>query len=180
MRSSLTVMRLPPRRRTLACKARAGGMANCMRATKHVPSRTLPAPRSVVTSRITGGFQMPLTLESPAFSSDGTIPAKYTCDGEETSPPLEWSGVPDKAMSLALIVDDPDAPDPAAPKRRFVHWVLYNIPPDARGLSEGAARGKLPPGALEGANEFDRNGYGGTCPPHRRHRHVFTPFTLDT
>ena len=88
---------------------------------------------------------MTMTLKSPAFSPSGPIPAKYTCDGEETSPPLEWSGVPDRALSLALIVDDPDAPDPAAPKRRFVHWVLYNIPPDARGLSEGAARGKLPP-----------------------------------
>jgi Raf kinase inhibitor-like YbhB/YbcL family protein len=123
---------------------------------------------------------MPLTLKSPAFSTDGTIPAKYTCDGEETSPPLEWSGVPDKAMSLALIVDDPDAPDPAAPKRRFVHWVLYNIPPDARGLSEGAARGKLPPGALEGANDFDKSGYGGPCPPKGRHRYVFTLYALDT
>ena len=97
---------------------------------------------------------MPLTLTSPAFSASGTIPSKYTCDGDETSPPLEWSGVPDKAMSLALVVDDPDAPDPAAPKRRFVHWVLYNIPPDARGLSEAASGGKLPPGAREGANDF--------------------------
>ena len=123
---------------------------------------------------------MSLTLKSPAFTPSGTIPTKYTCDGDETSPPLEWSGVPDRALSLALVVDDPDAPDPAAPKRRFVHWVLYNIPPDARGLSEGAARGKLPPGALEGANDFNKSGYGGPCPPIGRHRYFFTLYALDT
>jgi Raf kinase inhibitor-like YbhB/YbcL family protein len=123
---------------------------------------------------------MSLTLKSSAFPPSGTIPTKYTCDGDETSPPLEWSGVPDKAMSLALVVDDPDAPDPAAPKRRFVHWVLYNIPPDARGLSEGAARGKLPPGSLEGSNDFNKSGYGGPCPPIGRHRYFFTLYALDT
>jgi Raf kinase inhibitor-like YbhB/YbcL family protein len=122
---------------------------------------------------------MPLALSSPAFS-DGTIPPKYTCDGDDSSPPLEWSGVPDRAMSLALIVDDPDAPDPVAPKRRFVHWVLYDIPPDARGLAEGVGRGTLPPGAREGANDFGRRGYGGPCPPKGRHRYVFTLFSLDT
>jgi Raf kinase inhibitor-like YbhB/YbcL family protein len=123
---------------------------------------------------------VPLALKSPAFSPGGTIPSKYTCDGDETSPPLEWSGVPDTAMSLALIVDDPDAPDPAAPKRRFVHWVLYNIPPDARGLPEGAGEGNLPPGTLEGANDFAKSGYGGPCPPKGRHRYVFTLYALDT
>ena len=123
---------------------------------------------------------MPLALKSPAFSPGGMIPSKYTCDGDETSPPLEWSGVPDTAMSLALIVDDPDAPDPAAPKRRFVHWVLYNIPPDARGLPEGAGEGNLPPGALQGANDFAKSGYGGPCPPKGRHRYVFTLYALDT
>ena len=80
---------------------------------------------------------MALTLTSPAFSSDGTIPAKYTCDGDGTSPPLEWSGVPDTAMSLALVVDDPDAPDPAAPRMRWVHWVVLDLPANARGLREG-------------------------------------------
>ena len=123
---------------------------------------------------------MPLTLKSPAFSTSGTIPSKYTCDGDETSPPLEWTGVPDRAMSLALVVDDPDAPDPAAPKRRFVHWVLYNVPPDARGLPEGAGGTKLPPGAREGANDFHKSGYGGPCPPIGRHRYVFTLYALDT
>jgi Raf kinase inhibitor-like YbhB/YbcL family protein len=123
---------------------------------------------------------MTLTLTSTAFSDGAAIPTKYTCDGDETSPPLQWSGVPDRAMSLALVVDDPDAPDPAAPKRRFVHWVLYNIPPDARGLTEGATRGKLPPGALEGSNDFNKRGYGGPCPPIGRHRYFFTLYALDT
>jgi len=123
---------------------------------------------------------MPLALSSPAFTPSGTIPAKYTCDGDDSSPPLEWSGVPDTAMSLALIVDDPDAPDPAAPKRRFVHWVVYNIAPDARGLAEDAGAGNLPAGAREGTNDFDKSGYGGPCPPIGRHRYVFTLYALDT
>ncbi|HEX7977042.1 MAG TPA: YbhB/YbcL family Raf kinase inhibitor-like protein [Gemmatimonadaceae bacterium] len=123
---------------------------------------------------------MTLTLTSSAFSEGAAIPTKYTCDGDETSPPLAWSGVPDTALSLALIVDDPDAPDPAAPKQRFVHWVLYNIPPDARGLPEGASGGKLPPGALEGSNDFHKSGYGGPCPPVGRHRYFFTLYALDT
>src|SRR5258705_4523741 len=106
---------------------------------RHLKTCAAPGrPGAEVGRDLTGYWRphMPLALNSPAFSPDGTIPTKYTCDGDETSPPLEWSGVPDKAMSLALIVDDPDAPDPAAPKRRFVHWLLYNIPPDARGLPE--------------------------------------------
>ena len=123
---------------------------------------------------------MPLTLTSSAFSAGGAIPAKYTCDGEDSSPPLAWSGVPDRTMSLALIVDDPDAPDPAAPKVRWVHWVLYNIPPDTRGLPEGARSGKLPPGAQEGSNDFKKTGYGGPCPPIGRHRYFFTLYALDT
>ena len=123
---------------------------------------------------------MALTLSSSAFSAGGAIPAKYTCDGEDTSPPLGWSGVPDRTMSLALIVDDPDAPDPAAPKGRWVHWVLYNMPPDTRGLPAGARSGKLPPGAQEGANDFKRIGYGGRCPPIGRHRYYFTLYALDT
>ena len=122
---------------------------------------------------------MSLTIRSSAFAQGETIPPKYTCDGADTSPPLEWAGVPDTTMSLALIVDDPDAPDPAAPTRRWVHWVLYNIPPDARGLSEGAGAGKLPPGALEGTNDFERSGYGGPCPPKGRHRYFFTLHALD-
>jgi Raf kinase inhibitor-like YbhB/YbcL family protein len=122
---------------------------------------------------------MPLTLRSPAFSNGGAIPARYTCDGQDTAPPLEWSEVPEKTESLALIVDDPDAPDPAAPKMRFVHWVLYNIPADVRGLSEGASPNGLPEGACEGSNDFKKRGYGGPCPPIGRHRYVFTLYALD-
>jgi len=122
-----------------------------------------------------------LAIKSSAFLDGGAIPAKFTCDGEDTSPPLEWSGVPDLALSLALVVDDPDAPDPAAPKMRFVHWVLYNMPPDARGLPEGAGpMGKLPPGSREGSNDFKKIGYGGPCPPIGRHRYFFTLYALDT
>lgn len=123
---------------------------------------------------------MTLKLTSSAFPDGGAIPAKYTCDGEDISPPLAWTGVPDRALSLALIVDDPDAPDPAAPKARFVHWVLYNIPPDARGLPEGANRSKLPAGSQEGSNDFKKRGYGGPCPPIGRHRYFFKLYALDT
>jgi Raf kinase inhibitor-like YbhB/YbcL family protein len=115
---------------------------------------------------------MSLTLSSPAFADGGTIPRKYTCDGNDTSPPLEWEGVPDRARSLALIVDDPDAP-----KHTFAHWVVYNIPPDANGLSEGAT--SLPRGTQVGTNDFERRGYGGPCPSKGRHRYVFKLFALD-
>src|SRR2546421_13123866 len=123
---------------------------------------------------------MALTIESPAFLNKGEIPTDNTCDGEDVSPGLQWNGIPPKAKSLALIVDDPDAPDPAAPKRRFVHWVLYNIPPDARGLAERAGKANLPPGAREGTNDFRKHGYGGPCPPKGRHRYVFTLYALNT
>jgi len=122
---------------------------------------------------------MPLTLTSSAFSAMGPIPTRYTCDGHDISPPLAWSGVPEKAKSLALIVDDPDAPDPAAPKMRYVHWVLYNIPAETRGLPEGAGTANLPEEAREGVNDFKRSGYGGPCPPIGRHRYVFTLYALD-
>jgi len=122
---------------------------------------------------------MPLTLRSSAFAEGEAIPAKYTCDGQDTAPPLEWSGVPEQTGSLALIVDDPDAPDPAAPKMRFVHWVLYDIPPDTRGLPEGAGGDRLPAGAREGSNDFKKRGYGGPCPPIGRHRYFFTLYALD-
>jgi Raf kinase inhibitor-like YbhB/YbcL family protein len=119
-----------------------------------------------------------LTLTSPAFIAGGSIPAVHTCDGEDVSPPLSWSGVPPETKSLALIVDDPDAPDPAAPQRTWVHWVLYNIPADADGLPQGAK--PLPPGAREGENDWKRSGYGGPCPPVGRHRYFFKLYALDT
>lgn len=122
---------------------------------------------------------MPLTITSPAFAAGGEIPAEYTCEGADTSPALEWSGTPDGTKSFALIVDDPDAPDPAAPKRVWVHWLLYNIPADATGLPEAVASNALPAGTLEGTNDWNRTGYGGPCPPIGRHRYFFTLYALD-
>ncbi|HXE58026.1 MAG TPA: YbhB/YbcL family Raf kinase inhibitor-like protein [Gemmatimonadales bacterium] len=122
---------------------------------------------------------MTLALTSPAFVHGGAIPKLYTCDGRDIAPPLQWTGVPQGARSLALIVDDPDAPDPAAPKRVWVHWVLYNIPPDASSLPEGATADDLPPGTREGLNDWNRTGYGGPCPPVGRHRYFHKLYALD-
>lgn len=119
-----------------------------------------------------------MNLTSSAFAQQGEIPALYTCQGRDVSPPLSWSDVPAGARSLALIVDDPDAPDPAAPKMTWVHWVLYNIPADAAGLAEGAAN--LPPGTRDGLNDWKRTGYGGPCPPIGRHRYFHKLYALDT
>ncbi len=123
---------------------------------------------------------MALTISSPAFAANGSIPAVHTCEGKDISPALSWSGVPAGAKSLALIVDDPDAPDPKAPKMTYVHWVLYNIPPTATGLTEAIAPKDLPPGTLEGTNDWKRTGYGGPCPPIGRHRYFFKLYALDT
>lgn len=121
----------------------------------------------------------PFTLRSSAFAPGAPIPARYTCDGKDTSPPLEWGGVPHGAKSLALVVDDPDAPDPTAPKVRWVHWLLYNVPPAAGGLREGIAPDSLPSGTRQGRNDWRRTGYGGPCPPVGRHRYVHTLYALD-
>lgn len=123
---------------------------------------------------------MSLTLKSSAFDNGGAIPSRYTCEGEDISPPLSWAGVPDTARSLILIVDDPDAPDPKAPKMTWVHWVLCNIPPDTSGLPEGTVSATLPPGTLEGLNDWQRTGYGGPCPPVGRHRYFHKLYALDT
>ncbi len=124
---------------------------------------------------------MSLSLTSTAFTHQGAIPAHYSCEvqGREVSPPLAWSGVPAAAKSLALIVDDPDAPDPKAPQRTWVHWVLYNLPPAAAGLPEGVAPHDLPPGTREGNNDWHRTGYGAPCPPIGRHRYFFKLYALD-
>ncbi|HXW96363.1 MAG TPA: YbhB/YbcL family Raf kinase inhibitor-like protein [Gemmatimonadales bacterium] len=122
---------------------------------------------------------MSLTITSSAFSNGGAIPARHTCEGADQSPPLAWSGVPAAARSVVLIVDDPDAPDPAAPQRIWVHWVLYNLPPSVTGLPEAVARKALPPGTLEGVTDFGRTGWGGPCPPIGRHRYFFRLYALD-
>ncbi len=124
------------------------------------------------------GSTMPLELTSSAFAAGEAIPSKYTCEGEDVSPPLAWSGVPANARSLVLIVDDPDAPDPAAPKMTWVHWVLYNLPANVGALA--AAIKQLPAGALSGLNDWKRSGYGGPCPPIGRHRYFHKLYALDT
>ncbi|MCB1725568.1 MAG: YbhB/YbcL family Raf kinase inhibitor-like protein [Gammaproteobacteria bacterium] len=109
----------------------------------------------------------------------GGIPRRHTCDGEDLSPALAWSDVPDGARSLVLIVDDPDAPDPAAPRMTWVHWVLYNLPPDSHGLDESTGAEALPAGTGEGVNDWKRTGYGGPCPPVGRHRYFHKLYALD-
>ena len=121
---------------------------------------------------------MALVLSSPAFADQGEIPSRFTCEGQDVSPALQWSGVPPAARSLVLIVDDPDAPDPQAPKMTWVHWVLYNLPAPAAGLPEAVGQ-HLPPGTLEGLNDWNRTGYGGPCPPVGRHRYFHKLFALD-
>jgi Raf kinase inhibitor-like YbhB/YbcL family protein len=121
---------------------------------------------------------MTFALMSAAFGPNAEIPSKYTCEGQDVSPPLTWSGVPANAKSLVLIVDDPDAPDPAAPKMTWVHWVLYNIPAAASALPEAAR--PLPAGTLEGLNDWKRTGYGGPCPPVGQHRYFHKLYALDT
>jgi Raf kinase inhibitor-like YbhB/YbcL family protein len=123
---------------------------------------------------------MSLKLISAAFAHASEIPRRYTCDGQDVSPPLVWSGVPEATKSLALVVDDPDAPDPKAPRMVWVHWVLYNIPPSATGLAEDVAASRLPVGAREGTNNWQRTGYGGPCPPIGRHRYFHRLYALDT
>lgn len=120
---------------------------------------------------------MPLTLTSSAFHQGGSIPAEHTCEGSDSSPPLAWSGLPAGTRSLALIIDDPDAPDPAAPKRVWVHWVLYNLPPTSTGLAAGVSA--LPAGTRVGLNDSHEARYGGPCPPIGRHRYFHKVYALD-
>jgi Raf kinase inhibitor-like YbhB/YbcL family protein len=122
---------------------------------------------------------MSLTITSTAFAANAAIPSVYTCEGKDISPPVAWSGAPTGTKSFALIVDDPDAPDPAAPKMTWVHWVLYDIPATANGLSEAIKPADLPKGTREGVNDWNRTGYGGPCPPIGRHRYFHKLYALD-
>lgn len=120
---------------------------------------------------------MTLALTSSSFEHDRTIPGKHTCEGADVSPALAWSGAPSGTKSFALIVDDPDAPDPRAPKMTWVHWVLYNLPPNVASLAEGVR--VLPSGTQEGRNDWKATGYRGPCPPVGRHRYLHKLYALD-
>jgi Raf kinase inhibitor-like YbhB/YbcL family protein len=122
---------------------------------------------------------MAMTLKSPAFKQNGHIPSKYTCEGEDVLPPLAWDSVPDGAKTLVLIIDDPDVPDPKAPKMVWVHWIVYNLPPDTESLPENVGKMWLPQGALLGLNDFKKTGYGDPCPPIGRHRYFHKLYALD-
>ncbi len=128
----------------------------------------------------TSGTARALTLTSTSFPAGGEIPTKYTCEGGDVSPALAWTGIPDETRSLALVEEDPDAPDPKAPRGAWIHWVVYAIPPTATGFAEGADATGLPPGTRRGTNDFKRIGYGGPCPPIGRHRYVHKLYALDT
>jgi Raf kinase inhibitor-like YbhB/YbcL family protein len=123
---------------------------------------------------------MVLTLTSPAFAHLADMPRRFTCEGEDVSPPLTWSGLPEDTKSFALIVDDPDAPDPDAPKMTWVHWILYSLPGETNELPEAVGPEALPPGTEEGRNDWRSLGYGGPCPPIGRHRYFHKLYALDT
>jgi len=120
-----------------------------------------------------------MEITSTAFTHNEEIPSIYTCDESDISPPLTWKDVPETAKSLVLVVDDPDAPDPKAPKMTWVHWVLYNIPPTVDNLPEAVTSNNLAAGTLEGLNDWKRTGYGGPCPPIGRHRYFHKLYALD-
>lgn len=122
---------------------------------------------------------MSFTLVSAAFHDKGNIPPRFTCDGFDMSPPLFWTPPPELTQSLVLIVDDPDAPDPAAPREPWVHWLLYNLPPAATSLAEGIVARDLPAGCLLGKNDWGHAAYGGPCPPIGRHRYRHILYALD-
>ena len=121
-------------------------------------------------------------ISSAAFAQGSAVPQLHTCQGEDSSPALSWSSVPEGTASLALIVDDPDAPDPAAPQMTWVHWLLYNLPADSQGLPAAVGttpQSELPTGTLQGLNDWKRTGYGGPCPPIGQHRYFHKLYALD-
>lgn len=138
----------------------------------------LPATLMVLTFVLPVENAMALELHSE-FAPQADIPTRYTCEGKDISPELHWSGVPDGTQSLVLIVDDPDAPDPAAPKTTWVHWIVYNLPAGARSLPEAATADDLPEPARQGSNGWGNAAYGGPCPPIGKHRYFFKLYALD-
>lgn len=117
-----------------------------------------------------------MKIRSSAFNDGERIPKKYTCDGEDISPPLTWEDVPEETVTLAIIADDPDAPS-----KTWTHWLIFDIPPELNGLPEGVEKiGELENGIMQGFNDFGRIGYGGPCPPFGVHRYYFKLYALDT
>lgn len=122
---------------------------------------------------------MTMTIQSSSFQHNEEIPVRHTCDGKNISPELSWAGVPAGTKSLILIVDDPDAPNPAAPRMTWVHWVLYNMPASTNGLPENVAAKELPAGTMQGINDWQHTGYEGPCLPVGSHRYYHKLFALD-
>ena len=140
-------------------------------------SLVLLASGAAVTAAGEGGMQT-FRLASPTFQDRGAMPARFTSDGDNLSPPLMWDHAPAGTKSYALIMDDPDAPDPAAPQMTWVHWVLYDIPATVHALAEGESQ-HLPAGTREGLNDWRQTGYGGPAPPIGRHRYFHKLYALD-
>ena len=152
----------------------------CKRETPSAGDSSTPlASGSAATDTASRSNAMTLKITSSAFQQGGSIPAKYTCEGQDVSPPLAWAGALGSARSIAMIVDDPDAPDPAKPERVYVHWEAYNIPVGAS-LAENASKSGMPKGAVQGKNDWGKPQYGGPCPPIGRHRYFFKLYALDT
>ncbi len=154
----------------LVCLASAAGCEPAAKAVPGTAPRSVPARKEATVS---------LSLVSPAFGPMGGIPKRHTCDGEDLSPPLAWSGAPAGTKSFALVVDDPDAPDPAAPRVVWVHWVLYDLPASTTSLAAGTTAKTLPPGAREGLNDWRQPGWRGPCPPVGRHRYFHKLYAID-
>lgn len=159
----------------------------CARGAAPNADSTVAKDSGVAAGNVAGAAQQPagsnsmsFKLTSSAFAEGGSIPTKYTCEGQDTSPPLTWSGAPSGTRSFAIIVDDPDAPDPAHPKMTYVHWVAYNIPATVTELAEGAGKGGMPAGSSEGVNDWKKAEFGGPCPPIGTHRYYFKLSALDT
>ena len=144
------------------------------------PGDSLATVSAAPSQQSPGTNSMSFQLTSSAFTEGGAIPTKYTCEGADTSPPLAWSGAPAGTRAFALIVDDPDAPDPAHPKMTYVHWVAYNIPGNVAELAEGAGKGSMPAGSGAGLNDWKKSEFGGPCPPIGTHRYFFKLSALDT
>lgn len=158
----------------------AGLLAVAVNACAKPSARTeaAPPPSASAAAANSAPKEGNMRIESSAFTHQGEIPSKYTCEGDDVSPPLSWSGAPAGTKSFALIVDDPDAPDPAAPKRVWVHWVVYDLSPETASLPE--ATKQAPAGARDGQNDWGKTGYGGPCPPIGRHRYFHKLYALDT